>query len=268
MGDSMNVERVRTILDKEWAEVFKNRMVLFTVLIMPLVFTVLPLVVLAGLHSAGAGGSDSTDMPALFASTCKGLAASDCLQIYIINQFLLLYMIMPMSIPIAIAAYSVVGEKTTRSLEPLLATPVTTVELLLGKGLAAVLPAVAATWACFAVFVLALFPMGTSPAVIRHVFGPTWLPAILLDGPLMAVLAVNAALIVSSRVSDPRAAEQISMVVIVPVLAVMFGQIGGLFVINPQFVWISALVLLVVDGVLVVVGARLFQRETILTQWR
>ena len=220
------------------------------------------------MRSVGDAGGDATDMPALFAASCKGISAGDCLQIYLVNQFLLLYMIMPMSIPIAIAAYSVVGEKTTRSLEPLLATPITTVELLLGKGLAAVLPAIAATWACFLVFILALFPLGISPGVVAHILGPVWLTAVLLDGPLMAVLAVNAALIVSSRVSDPRAAEQISMVVIVPLLGVMFGQLGGLFVINAQFVWVSGLVLLALDVVLVFLGARLFQRETILTQWR
>jgi ABC-2 type transport system permease protein len=131
-----------------------------------------------------------------------------------------------------------------------------------------VLPAIIATWTCFAIFVLLLFPIGASPGVIGYIFGPVWISAILVVGPLMAILAVNAALMVSSRVSDPRAAEQISMVVIVPILGAMFGQIGGLFVINSQFVWVSALVLLVVDGVLIYLGARLFQRETILTQWR
>jgi ABC-2 type transport system permease protein len=264
----MDLERIRTIIDKEWAEMFKNRMVVFTVLFMPLIFTILPLGILFSMRSAGASGGDTTDLPALFASTCQGLAQYDCLQVYIINQFLLLYMIMPMTIPIAIAAYSVVGEKTTRSLEPLLATPVTTVELLLGKGIAAVLPAIIATWGCFGLFVLLLFPMGISSGVIHYIFGPTWIAAILIDGPLMAILAVNAALMVSSRVSDPRAAEQISMVVIVPILGAMFGQIGGLFVINAQFVWFSALVLLVIDAVLVFLGGRLFQRETILTRWR
>ena len=144
----MDLERVRTIIDKEWSEVFKNRAVILTVLIMPLVFTVLPLGLVAAMRSSVTAGGDMTDMPAMFASTCQGLSSGDCLQVYLINQFLLLYMIMPMSIPIAIAAYSVVGEKTTRSLEPLLATPITIVELMLGKGLAAVLPAIGATWAC------------------------------------------------------------------------------------------------------------------------
>ena len=68
------------------------------------------------------------------------------MQIYLINEFLLLFMMMPLIIPITIAAYSIVGEKTTRSLEPLLATPITTAELLIGKGLAAAIPAIAATW--------------------------------------------------------------------------------------------------------------------------
>jgi len=59
-------------------------------------------------------------------------------------------------IPVNIAAYSVVGEKTTRSLEPLLATPITTAELLIGKNMAAAIPAVLATWAGFLLYLLAL----------------------------------------------------------------------------------------------------------------
>ena len=264
----MDSQRIRTIVDKEWAEVFKNRMVLFTVIFLPLIFTALPLVMLYATRATGASAGDMTDMPAMFARSCGNVSAADCLQIYLINQFLILYMVMPMSIPVAIAAYSVVGEKTTRSLEPLLATPVTTVELLVGKSLAAVIPAIGATWACFAVFLILMFPLGASPALQAYIFGPTWLVAVLLIGPLMAVMAVIFALIVSSRVSDPRAAEQISMVIIVPLLGVMFAQLGGLLVINAQLMWISAAVLLAADLVLIYFGARLFQRETILTRWK
>jgi ABC-2 type transport system permease protein len=263
----MNIDRIRTIIDKEWAEVFKNRSVIYTMFFMPTLLTLLPLGILILLR-ATAGGGDTTDMPAGFAASCQGLPSFDCLQIYITNQFLLLFMLMPTSIPVAIAAYSIVGEKTTHSLEPLLATPVTTSELLLAKGLAAVLPAILVTWLCFAIFAVALLPIGVSEAVLARVVSPVWLSAILLDGPLMAVLAVISAIIVSSRVSDPRAAEQISMVVIVPILGVMFGQLGGLFVINTQFVWIAALLLLALDVLMVYAATRLFQRETILTQWR
>ncbi len=264
----MNLNRIRTIIDKEWAEVFKNRMVTFTVVLLPVLFTILPLVILYATRSAGGSAADSADMPASFARQCGNMPISDCMQIFLVNEFLLLYMIIPLMIPIAIAAYSIVGEKTTRSLEPLLATPVTTEELLAGKSLAAALPAIAATWVCFAIFVALIPVIGVSAGVQRYILGPTWLLAIVVAGPLMAILAVNFAILVSSRVNDPRAAEQISAVLIVPLLGFLFAQLGGLIVLNPTLMAVVILALAALDVGVVYLGARLFQRETILTRWK
>ena len=50
-----------------------------------------------------------------------------------LSLFMFMFMIIPVAIPVTIAAYSIVGEKTTHSLEPLLATPITTSELLVGQ---------------------------------------------------------------------------------------------------------------------------------------
>jgi ABC-2 type transport system permease protein len=87
-------------------------------------------------------------------------------------------------------------------------------------------------------------------------------------GPLMAAMAVNFALIVSSRVSDPRAAEQISMIIILPVLGVLFAQIGGVITVNLTLMIVAAVIILIVDAILVAFGAQMFQRETILTKWK
>ena len=148
------MDKIRTIVDKEWAEVFKNRAVLFTVLFMPLFFTALPLVILYAMR-ASPGNSDMMDMPSQFTRICGNLTGAACTQYFTINQFMLLFMMMPLAIPVAISAYSIVGEKTTRCLEPLLATPITTIELIVGKGLAAAIPAIAATWAGFCIFAIA-----------------------------------------------------------------------------------------------------------------
>src|SRR6476661_3979262 len=56
----------------------------------------------------------------------------------------------------AVAAHSVIGEKQARTLEPLLATPVTTFELLTAKVLGAALPGIALMVACFTVYVSAV----------------------------------------------------------------------------------------------------------------
>ena len=135
------MDKIRTIIDKEWAEVFKNRVVLFTVLFMPLFFTALPLVILYAMRTSP-GNSDVMDMPPQFARICGNLTGAACTQYFTVNQFMLLFMMMPLAIPVAISAYSIVGEKTTRCLEPLLATPITTIELIVGKGLAAAIPAI------------------------------------------------------------------------------------------------------------------------------
>jgi ABC-2 type transport system permease protein len=51
----------------------------------------------------------------------------------VINAFLFFFIIGAVSLPVGIAAYSVVGEKVEKSLEPLLTTPLTDGEILMGK---------------------------------------------------------------------------------------------------------------------------------------
>lgn len=261
------MDLIRTIIEKEWAEVFKNRLVLFTVTLLPLLFTALPLIMLANVKGVVSGSGNISGSGGLD-SLCGGIPAQDCLQVTLANQFLVLFMILPVMIPITIAAYSIVGEKTTRSLEPLLATPISTFDLLAGKTLAAVIPAVVATWGGFFIFIILLPTAGVSNAVQTYITGPTWILAVLVIGPLMAVLAVNFAVIVSSRVNDPRVAEQFSAVLLLPVLLVMFGQIAGVVVLNLQLILIAILVFVLIDIGAIYLGAKLFQRETILTRWR
>jgi ABC-2 type transport system permease protein len=262
------MDRIRTIIDKEWAEVFKNRLVLFTVTLLPLLFTAMPLIILSNIKMGNSTGVEMTDSSAGFTQNCAGLPSQDCLQILMSNEFLLLFMILPVMIPITIAAYSIVGEKTTHSLEPLLATPISTIELLAGKTLAAVLPGVVATWGCFLIFILLLPVTGISQAVRSYITGPTWLMAIIIIGPLMAVLAANFAVIVSSRVNDPRVAEQFSAILLVPLLVVLFLQIAGVIVVNVQLVLLGIFGFIVLDCFFIYLGSKLFQRENILTRWR
>jgi len=267
------MNKIKTIVRKEWAEVFKNRMVIFTVAFLPLLMTVIPLGIIYGTRgtaSATAGNNTSSGLPAeMTQSMCpSGLNGTDCFQVFLVSEFMMLFMLVPVAIPVTIAAYSIVGEKTTRSLEPLLATPITTVELLIGKCLAAVIPAVLATYGAFGVFALGSWIIVANKTLLMALLDVRWLIAIFIVGPLLAVMAVTFSLMISSRVNDPRVAEQVSMVVIVPVLAGFFGQVAGLFVLNEQIISIVALVMLVLDALLLYLTTRIFQREQILTRWK
>ncbi len=263
------MNKVWVVVRKEWAEVFKNRMVLGTVGFLPLVFTALPLGIMGATRSSGAMGSISTtDMPASFARLCGAMSGAECGQYFLVSEFLLLFMMMPLVIPVTIASYSIVGEKTTRTLEPLLATPITTFELLLGKGLAAALPAIGATWGAFTIFLIGARILAVGPGVVARLMDPMWWIAVLIVGPLLAAAAVSVAVMVSSRVSDPRVAEQLSMLVILPLLGLFFGQVSGLLLLNETLVMWMAAGLLVVDAGLILFATQLFQRETILTRWK
>jgi ABC-2 type transport system permease protein len=263
------MDKIKTIIDKEWAEVFKNKLVLFSVAFLPLMLTALPIITLYSTQSFTpeemTSGSSTPDE--FFGDMCIGLSEVDCTEVYLLNLFTLLFMILPVMVPVTIAAYSIVGEKTTRSLEPLLATPITTMELIIGKAAAAVLPAIAVTWLSFGIYLLSVKFM-TNATVFSRITDPMWLLAVFLVGPLLALLAVCAAMMISSRVSDPRTAEQLSGAVVLPIILVMMGQSFGLFLLSQELILVTAVVLVFIDALLFYLTIKMFQRETILTQWK
>jgi ABC-2 type transport system permease protein len=184
-----------------------------------------------------------------------------------LSIFTIMFMILPVMVPVTIAAYSIVGEKTTRSLEPLLATPITTMELLVGKILAAVIPAVAVTWITYLIYLIGVWFL-TSTAVFMTFLAPLWLLAIFVVGPLLALFSVSIAIMVSSRVNDPRVAEQLSGAVAVPIILLLVGQSAGFILLSQELIVVIAVVVAVLDVGLVYLAIQTFEREAILTRWK
>ncbi len=110
--------------------------------------------------------------------------------------------------------------------------------------------------------------MTGGPEVSAKLFDPLWLLAVFLVGPLLAVAAVSVAVMVSSRTNDPRVAEQLSMLVLLPLLGLFFGQMTGYILLNETLILWMALGLVVIDAGLLYFATQLFQRETILTRWK
>lgn len=260
--------KIKVIVLKEWAEVFRNKLVLFSVAFLPLVLLALPFIMVIILNAVPADEATLTDIPdELMGLMCTNLNGFDCTVVYTLNLFSFMLMILPVMIPVTIAAYSIVGEKTTRSLEPLLATPITTTELLTGKAIAAVVPAVVATFLSFVVYAVGIRFL-VSDAVYSAALGPIWWFAIIVVAPLLSLFSVCLAIIVSSRVTDPRVAEQMSGIVILPIILVIVGQSLGIILIEARFLFLVAVVTGVADAILLYFAVQLFQRERILTQWK
>jgi ABC-2 type transport system permease protein len=169
--------------------------------------------------------------------------------------------------PVYIAAYSIVGEKETRSLEPLLATPISVWELLVGKSIAAVAPPVILTWLSFIVLVVGGFFIMPEP-VFEGLVRPVWIVGMLLLSPLLALLSVLSGIIVSSRLNDPRAAQQVTGIFILPIVGLSIAVLAGKIFLGVSLVIMAAGATLVLDGVVLAFAVKLFQRETILTRWK
>ncbi len=261
--------KISTLIRKEWMEVFKNRFVLFSVAFLPLIFTSIPLTILYGIRASGEMGDFSMqELYSQMSNLCGELNVVECNQYIIITQFMPLFMMMPVIIPVTIASYSIVGEKTTRTLEPLLATPITTLELLAGKGLAAGIPAVLATWGSFIIFVVGGLLMKIEAKVVASFFDPLWLMGIFVLGPLLALAAISLAVMISSRTSDPRVAEQIAGLFILPLVGLLVAQATGfLFLDRTLMTWMTVGIA-VLDVGLLAFAVQLFQRESILTRWK
>jgi ABC-2 type transport system permease protein len=267
--------RVKVLLLKEWAEFTNRRWLMISTLGFPLLFLiVLPFGVGFGLTAAlGEKSYNDPDLERVFQlmrSTVPALAdasAKDLFTVFLLRQFIVLSLFVPVMATMTIATYSIVGEKVNRSLEPLLATPITTIELLLGKALAAAIPAVAVTWVFFAIYALGVRALATAE-VYSQVINATALLVALLVGPLLAVLALSLAIIASSRSSDPRSAQQIAVIVLLPLVGVIVGQVTGLFLLTPALVLAAAAALALLDIIVLAVGAAFFERENILTRWK
>lgn len=263
------MNHVRTIIAKEWADVLRNKLVFSVVVFVPLLMTALVVAMLIIMARVPVSQQDYEELGRMLENPLfAGLTPAEALQSVLASNYLVLFLMMPLMVPVTIAAYSIVGEKVTRSLEPLLATPVSTFQLLLGKGLAAALPGVVMAWVSYGVFLIFARIFSVSDRVFGIFTDGMWLVAMFVLAPLLTVMAVNVGIIVSSRTSDPRAAEQLGSLVILPLMILFIGPLVGFIRLNATTFWISSLIALVLDVGLTYLGVALFQRETILTRWK
>lgn len=262
----MRASIVWTILRREWMEIARSRLLLSTILVPPVLLTVAPIAL------AGAVG-DRALPPELVTQVLSqkpewaSFTSGELAGAFAVQQFLVFFLLMPAYIPLSVATFSIIGEKQARSLEPVLAAPIRTVELLAGKAIAALVPGVLAGWVTYVVFV-ALASLVYGPALLGVVTDASWLAGVFLLGPAVGLSSVVAGVIVSARVNDPRVAQQIGGVIIVPIVGLVMVQATGTLLVGPVGYFLMALVVLLVSFVGLRIGVRLFDREAILTRWR
>jgi ABC-2 type transport system permease protein len=270
---SLAVARIQALLGKELTDLRKNPSVFVPAIITGLLSIFLPFFVAVIVPAfTGERLSESSDFEVALElyrdqPGLRGLDPEAAVQAWIFQQFLVLLVITPVAASMSVAAYSVIGEKQARTLEPILATPITTFELLAAKVAGSLIPAIALTFATFAVYVVAIV-LFARPGAFWAVLTPRSLMIVFLLGPLAALAALQMAVCVSSRVNDARSAQQIGALIILPVSGLLVAQVSGSFMLTGTIILLVALGLAVLNAGLMALGIALFDRESILTRWK
>ena len=214
--------------------------------------------------------SEFTDAALQAIGTIPELAHLDShalVQAYLFHQFGLLLLLVPIVGSMALAAHAVIGEKTSRTLEPLLATPISTTELLTAKAATPFAFAVLVMWATLVLYIVGMATVG-APGVWQTFVTPRSALLFAVLGPLLTLVALLLAVIVSSRVNDPRSAQQLAGLVVLPVTGAFVAQLVGEYLLGTRMLVGSSLALLVLSAALLWFGVRVFDRERILMKWK
>jgi len=188
------------------------------------------------------------------------------LALILVHMFAPLFLILPMMVASTIAAGSFAGEKERKTLEALLYTPLSDLELILGKVMSAWLPALAVTIAGFLLYSIVVNAAGW-PTMGRLYFpNALWVALVIWVAPAAAGLGLSAVVLISSKVSTFQDAYQLSGMVVLPVVLLMLGQVGGVIYLSLPFVLLIGMLLWLIDAGLLWLGVRTFRRTEIIAR--
>jgi len=188
------------------------------------------------------------------------------LYLMVVYLFAPLYLVVPLMVSSVVAADSFAGEKERKTLEALLHSPMTGRELLIGKILSALIPAVLVSVFSFILYALVLNIVGW-PLMGRIFFpNPMWLLLVFWVAPAVSLLGLGITVIVSTRVNTFQEAYQLGGLVVLPVVALMISQVSGVIYLSPIFVFVLGLIVWLLDAGMIWAGMRFFRRENLLAQ--
>lgn len=275
----MNRQAVWAIARKDLRSISANLQVWLPMLLVPLLLgLVLPVAVMWAIMRFGVGSSDQIkpvmqmldNLPAsALRSSLEAMPTMEHRLVYLAANFLFapLFLLIGLMASSVVSADSFAGEKERGTLESLLFTPADLLSLLVGKALAALLPAVALSLGTFLLFGTAVNLMGWP--LFGSIFFPrlNWLPLMLLVIPMISLLSILLNLFISARVATFQAAYQMGGLIVLPVVAMLFGQVSGLLLLDTPLLTLLGGALTVVNAVflrLVLLGltrSRLFESQ-------
>ena len=264
------------VFRKDWREVRRNWHVILPIVVVPLMIsTILPILVvaipsLAAMPGTALGGLEAMirNLPSHMRDEIIGMTDQQVL-LYVMSLYFFapFFLIIPLMASSVISSDSFAGEKERKTIEALLATPISDSELFLGKILVSFIPSMAITLVSFLLYSLVVnvssFMILNGRLLLPNL---VWIMLIFGLAPTVALASIGLTVMISAKVKGFREAQQISVVLLVPILVLVFGQAFGAIILGPTVAAALIGVFAVIDLLVFRVGVKLFGREKILSK--
>lgn len=271
----MNLHNAWLVFRKDWLEIKRNWQVLLPIIILPLIFAVVFPTMIVFVSNTPAEDISTGDFQSLIpnlpfdvqemlAQMTPGQVLVYIMTVYFFAPF---FLIIPIVASSVMGSDSFAGERERKTIEALLATPISDSELLLGKILVSFIPAMLITIISFGIYTIVVdvitFGMFNGMLLLPNI---VWLIMILGVAPTLALCSIGLTVIISAKVKGFQEAQQISVILLLPVLGLVFAQISGALILGPAILALLIGILAVADIAIFYVSVKMFKREEILSK--
>lgn len=264
----MRWNKVFLVFSKDWKEIRRNWQVLAPVIVLPLLISIILPAAIAVIPSSDQSYDVllmnlPSDVKAEMAGFSDIQATGYLLLVYVFAPIFLLIPAMASSV---IASDSFAGEKERKTIEGLLATPITDAELLLGKILVAFIPAMGVTILSFMAYTIVIDTLAFG--MFGKAIMPTlnWILVIFGLAPAISIMGIGLSVMISARVKGFREAQQISVLLILPIMGLVLGQVSGVLLLTPIVILLIASGFYILDVIIILFSVKIFRREEILSR--
>lgn len=257
----------RAIIRKDIRGIVANKRYFSMLMILPVIMSVvLPSIfILSTLLTP----TDSNDFKELLVMLPQEMRSGDimkAIQDVIFNSVLPIFFLMiPIMTASVMAASSFIGEKEKRTLETLLYSPLSIREIFQAKVYASFLVSMVVTYLSFVLMLvvveLELFLIGG----VTILPGISWIAVLFLVVPAITLISITLIVKGSAKSKSMEEAQQKSVFLILPLVALMIGQFTGFLLISAWMVFVVGAVLLGLSLVLLFNSMGKFTYEMLLS---
>ncbi len=270
----MNWRAIAAVIRRDLKVVLRSKAVVVPLIVVPLIMQVLlPAGIGLGItYFPESGEEELEDLQMMFDNMPGAIRAElDGLEVNQVFFFLMvtylfapMFLIVPLMVSSVIAADSFAGEKERKTLEALLHTPLSDQELVVGKLLSALLPALAVTVISFVLYTVVVNAVGWP--LMGRIFFPNamWYVLVFWVAPAASAMGLGATVLVSSKVKTFQEAYQMGGMVVIPIVALMFGQITGVLFLSVGVVFIVGALVWLIDAILIGLAVGTLRRSELI----